>query len=104
MFLCVSRNAPLFQTLVSNKNKSIKSYISHSCYWQIVLVKMFLCKSLHAILPLTSTELNTVVIIFGTLAVSTFEENCLHRSVTKDEMFILQRKMMSRPIILVLLD
>ena len=38
-----------------------------------------MCKSLHAVL-LTSTELNIVVIIFGTLPASTFEECVIETS------------------------
>ena len=55
----------------NNKNESRKSYIWDSCCWQIVLPNMFMCKLLHAVLPLTSTKLNIVVIIFRTLSVST---------------------------------
>ena len=55
----------------NNKNGSRKSYIRHSCCWQIVLPNMFMCKLLHAVLPLRSTKLSIVVIIFRTLSVST---------------------------------
>ena len=56
----------------NNENELLESQISIIYCWEIVSLNVLMCKLLPVALFLTSTELNTVVIIFGTLAVNIF--------------------------------